>query len=57
MEMNVEKTRVMKTTRQPSPVQIVIGKKLLKDVEYFNCFASLITVMQNVNVKLNPGLP
>ena len=35
MEMNVEKTKVMRISRQPSPVIITIDKKQLENVEYF----------------------
>jgi hypothetical protein len=36
MEMNVEKTKVMRISRQPSPVTIMIDQKQLDNVEYFN---------------------
>ena len=35
MEMNVEKTKVMKISRQPFPVKIMIDKKQLENVESF----------------------
>ena len=34
MEMNVEKTKVMRISRQPSPVTIMIDQKQLENVEY-----------------------
>ncbi|GFG39086.1 hypothetical protein Cfor_11199 [Coptotermes formosanus] len=40
MEMNVEETRVMRISRQPSPIQIMIDQKQLKSVKYFNCLES-----------------
>jgi hypothetical protein len=43
MEMNVEETNVMRILWLPSPVQILIGQKQLKNVEYFNYFGSMIT--------------
>jgi hypothetical protein len=43
MELNVEKTKVMRISRQPSPVQIMIDQKQLENVEYLNCFGSVIT--------------
>jgi hypothetical protein len=43
MEMNVEETRVMRISRQPSPIQIMIDQKQLKSVKYFNCLVSMIT--------------
>jgi hypothetical protein len=41
MEINVEKTKVMKISRQPFPVQIMIDQKELENVEYFNYLASM----------------
>jgi hypothetical protein len=43
MEMNVEKTKVMRISRQPSPVQIMIDQKQPENVEYFNYLGSMIT--------------
>jgi hypothetical protein len=43
MEMNVEKTKVMRISRQPLPVQITVDQKQLENVEYFNCLCSMIT--------------
>jgi hypothetical protein len=43
MEMNVEKTRVMRISRQSSPVQIMIDQKQLENVEYFNYLGSMLT--------------
>jgi hypothetical protein len=36
MEMNVGKTKVMKISRQRSPMKIMIDQKQLENVEYFN---------------------
>ena len=35
----------------------MIDKKQLKNVEYLNCFGSMMPMMQDVHVKLNPGFP
>ena len=35
MEMNVEKTKVMRTSRHPFPVKIMIDQKQLENVESF----------------------
>jgi hypothetical protein len=43
MEMNVEKTQIMRTSWQPSPVQIMMDQKQLDNTEYFNCLGSMIT--------------
>ena len=40
--MNVEKTKVMRISRQPSPIQIVVDQKQAENVEYFNCFGSMV---------------
>jgi hypothetical protein len=38
MEMNVEKTKVMKISRHPSPVQIMVDKKTNADFGIFQLF-------------------
>jgi hypothetical protein len=40
MEMNVEKTKVMRISRQPSGVTIVIDKKKLENVERLNIWVA-----------------
>ena len=35
MEMNVKKTKLMRISRQPSPVTIMLDQKQLKNVECF----------------------
>ena len=57
MEMNIGETKVMRISRKPSPIHIMIDQKPLQNVEYFNYFGSMITMIQDVQVKLNPGLP
>jgi len=42
MEMNVEKTKVVRISRQPSPIQM-IDQKQLENVEYFNYLGIMIT--------------
>jgi hypothetical protein len=36
MEINAEKTEVMRISREPSPLQIIINQKQLDNVAYFN---------------------
>jgi hypothetical protein len=36
MEMNVGKTKVIKISRQPSPMKIMIDQKQVENVEYLN---------------------
>jgi hypothetical protein len=43
MEMNVEKTKVMRISRQPSPVTIMIDQKQLENVEYFKYLGSMLS--------------
>jgi hypothetical protein len=43
MKMNVGKTKVMKISRQPSPMKIMLDQKQLENVEYFNYLDSMIT--------------
>jgi hypothetical protein len=43
MEMNVEKTNVLRISRQPAPLKIMIDQKQLENVEYFNYLGSFIT--------------
>ena len=43
MEMNVEKTKVMRISRQTSPVKIMIEQKQLENVESFKCLGSMLT--------------
>ena len=43
MEMNVEKTKVMRISRQPSPVTIKIDQKQLENVKCFKYLGSMLT--------------
>jgi hypothetical protein len=43
MEMTVDKTKVMRFSCEPSPLQVVTGQKKLDNVEYFKCLGSMIT--------------
>jgi hypothetical protein len=57
MEMNVENIKVMRISRQTSPVQVMIDQKQLENVKYINCFGSVITNDATYALELNPGLP
>jgi hypothetical protein len=50
------KKKVMRISKQPSPVTIMIDKKQLEDVECFKYLGSK-QMMEDVRVKLNPELP
>ena len=43
MEMNVAKTKIMRISMQPSPVEIMADRKQRENVEYFRYLYSLIT--------------
>ena len=43
MEMNVEKTKIIRISRQPFPVKIMIDQKQLENVEYFKYFSRILT--------------
>jgi len=43
MEMNVEKTKVMRISRQQFPVKIIIDQKQLENVESFKYLGSILT--------------
>jgi hypothetical protein len=43
MEMNVEKTKVMRISRQPFPVKIMTERKQLENVESFKYLGSILT--------------
>ena len=57
MEMNMKKTKVMRISRQPSPVTSMIDKKQLENGECFKYLGSILTNDGRLRVKLNPGLP
>jgi hypothetical protein len=42
MEMNVDRIKVMRISRQPYPIKTMIDQKQLENVEYFNCLGSTI---------------
>ena len=44
MEMNVEKTKVMKISRQPSVITIIIDQKHLENVKYFKYLDIMLTL-------------
>jgi len=43
MELNVEKTKVMRISRQPLPVKTIIDQKQLENVESFKYLGSILT--------------
>jgi hypothetical protein len=43
MEINMEKTKVMRISRQPFPVKIIIDQKQVENVESFKYLGSILT--------------
>jgi hypothetical protein len=43
MGINVEKTKVIRISREPFPLLIMVDHKQLENVEYFKCFGTMIT--------------
>jgi hypothetical protein len=43
MEINVEKTKVMRISIQPYPIKIMIDQKQLENVDYLNYLGNMIT--------------
>jgi len=56
MEMNVGKTKLMRISRQPFPVKIMVEQKQLENVESIKYLGSILTNDRNVLVELNVGL-
>jgi hypothetical protein len=52
MEMNVEKSKVMRISRQPAPMKITIDQKQLENVEYFNYLGSMITNDERCTIEI-----
>jgi hypothetical protein len=42
MEINVEKIKVMRIPRHPSPIQIMTDQNRLENVEYFKYFVNML---------------
>lgn len=43
LEVNVGKTKIMRISGTPSPVQVMIEQKQLEDLEYLNCLCNMMT--------------
>ena len=56
MEMNVEKTKVMRISRQPFPVKIMIDQKQLENMESFKYFGSILTNDGRCTCEIKRGL-
>ena len=51
MEMRLEKSKVMRISRQPSLVQIMIDEEQMENVEYFKHLCSLMTDDARCDIK------
>jgi hypothetical protein len=56
MELNVEKTKVMRISRQPLQEKSFIDQKQLENVESCKYLGSILQMMEDVLVKLSVGL-
>jgi hypothetical protein len=52
MEMNVEKSKIMRISRQPYPIKIMIDQKQLENVEYFHLLGSMVTMYARCTRKI-----
>jgi hypothetical protein len=56
MEMNVEKTAVIRMSGRPPTMRIMVDQKQLEDVEYFNCLGSFITNDARCTCEIKSGI-
>ena len=56
MEINVDKTKVMRITTQPFPVKIIIDQKQLENVESFKYFGSILTNDGRYTCEIKPRI-
>jgi len=56
MEMNVGKTKIMRISRQPSPVTNMIDKKQLEIVECFKYLGSMLTNDGRCTCEIKSGV-
>ena len=52
MEKNVEKTKVMRNSRQPSPLLIKLDQKQLGNVKYFNSLWNQTTNYSRASIDM-----
>jgi hypothetical protein len=57
MEMNVEKTKLMRNSSQPSALRNMIDQKQPENVEYTRCLVKMITKDIRHTREIEPGLP
>jgi len=52
MEMNVEESKVMRMSRQPSPIQIMRDQKQLENTGYLNQWDGMVTTDERRTRKI-----
>ena len=57
MEMNVVKAQVMRISRQPSPVTIMIDQKQLENMKCFKYLGSILTNYGRCTYEIKSELP
>jgi hypothetical protein len=57
MEINVKKTKTMRISRQPTPLQIKIDEKQVENVEEFSYLGSMITNDARCTREIKARLP
>jgi hypothetical protein len=56
MERNVEKTKVMRISTQPPPMQVMTDQKQLENAEYFNHLGCMITNDTRCKCEIKSGI-
>jgi hypothetical protein len=56
IEMNVETTKVLRISRQASPIQIMIDQKQLENVEYSSYLSSMMTNNSRCTCEIKSGI-
>jgi hypothetical protein len=57
VEMNMAKNKVMRISKETSPLRITIDKKQLENVKYFSYLGSMVIKDARHTCELNLGLP
>ena len=57
MELNVEKTKLMRISRQPLPVKIIVDQKQLENVECYKYLGSILTNDGRCTCEIKCSIP
>jgi len=55
--MNMDETKVIRNSRQPSPIQIMIHETQLENVEYFSYLGNMITNYVRCTQEIKSRIP